>query len=81
MCLPKRAYTTANEWEQKPLEEGCRLVKCLLQRVVQMYVQLLGLVYVFTNAFDDDSFQESLDDVRFRRDENLGRFITSVGCP
>ena len=81
MCLPERACPAAYQWGQEPLEESCRFVERLLQSIVQMHVELLGLVDIFTDASEYDGFEESLGDVRLGRNENPGCFITGVGCP
>ena len=70
-----------NEREQKPLEEGRRLVEGFLDGFVQVHVEFFGLVDVGANPVEEDGFEEGLRERGRRRCEDFGRFVVRVGRP
>lgn len=81
VCLTDGAGAAADEREEETLEKGRGLVETLFQTVEKVDVELLGLVNVFADLFEDDHFEESLDDMRLGRDEDAGGLVCGVGCP
>ena len=81
MRLPKRTHSTSNKRKQESLEPRRWLIKALLQRLEEMYVELLSLLDILTHTLENDVLHEDLGDLWCGGDEDLGRFVAGVWSP
>lgn len=81
MGFAEGAGAGADEGEEQTLEEGGGLVKGFLEGFVQVDIELLGLVYVFTDAGEQDVVNKGLGEGRAGRGEELGCFVGGVCGP
>lgn len=75
------AAALGDHGEDDALEEGAGLVEGLLQRIVEMYIELARLADVILHAGKQDRIEKLLGDVGFAGDEEARGRVDAVGGP